>query len=95
MTTARHTLFSNATEFMFWQERNCERCVKAVWYNPKRDSYPTYRCAVQRHIELAAVTDGKGSKRDYEAVSAPQCPYLQTKRRAAARETQGQPTLQL
>ena len=71
----RYQLFSNGTEFTLWQNRNCCKCVKAVWYNEKKDIYPKYRCMVQKHIEEAAVTDGMGSKRDYDATHSYWCPY--------------------
>ena len=83
MEGKRYPLFSNGTEFMWWQERNCERCVKAVWYNEKTDTFPKYRCAIQKEIELAAATDGLGSLRTYKAINAERsfCPYLQTERK--------------
>jgi hypothetical protein len=34
-----YILFSNGTEFMEWQSRNCEKCVKAVFYNEKKEYY--------------------------------------------------------
>jgi hypothetical protein len=78
----RYPLFSNATEFMTWQSRNCERCVKAVWYNEKTDTFPKHRCKVQFEIEFAAVGDGcSGSKRASEATHQAQCPYIQTVRK--------------
>jgi hypothetical protein len=73
-------LFSNGTEFMVWQTRNCERCVKAVWYNEKKGMQPKYRCKIQNEIELAAVTDGTGSKRAANATHKAVCPYLKTQR---------------
>lgn len=76
----KYPLFSNGTEFMEWQSRNCEKCVKAVFYNEKKDRWPKYRCTVQKHIEEAAVTDGCGNKRDYEATHSYDCPYKQTER---------------
>ena len=76
----KYQLFSNATEFMVWQENNCEKCIKAVWYNEKTNTYPKYRCAVQRNIELASVTDGCGTQRDHEATKKTICPYRQTER---------------
>ena len=65
---------------MLWQARNCERCVKAVFFNEKKNIYPKYRCAVQAHIEEAAITDGCGNRRDYEATHATVCPYRKTER---------------
>ena len=90
----RYTLFSNGTEFMWWQSRNCERCVKAVWYNEKTDTYPQHRCAIQRDIEFAAVGDGCGSKRTSEAVHQAQCPYIQTERKPRTkRKAENEPNL--
>lgn len=77
----KYILFSNGTEFMEWQSRNCERCVKAVWYNEKKDFYPKYRCAVQRDIEKAAIADGCGTKRVYHATHSDICPYIRTERK--------------
>lgn len=84
----RYTLFSNGTEFMMWQSRNCERCVKAVWYNEKTNTFPQYRCAIQREIDLAAATDGCGSLRTYNAIRGEHdyCPHLQTERKPRARK---------
>lgn len=79
--TKKYTLFSNGTEFMVWQTENCEKCVKAVWYNEKTNTFPAYRCTIQRDIELACVTDGCGIKRVYDAVQKPICPYRQTERK--------------
>jgi hypothetical protein len=74
-------LFSNGTEFMVWLSRNCDKCVKAVFYDEKKDYYPKYRCAVQKHIEEAAITDGCGNKRDYEATHSLDCPYKISERK--------------
>jgi hypothetical protein len=76
----KYPLFSNGTEFMMWQSRNCEQCVKAVFYNVKKDYYPKYRCAIQKHIEEAAITDGTGNQRDYNATHSVICPYRATER---------------
>lgn len=81
-----YSLFSNGTEFMEWQSRNCEKCVKAVFYNEKKDYYHKYRCAVQKHIEEAAITDGYGNKRDYEATHSIDCPFKQTERTRKAKK---------
>lgn len=77
----RYQLFSNGTEFTLWQARNCEKCVKAVWFNEEKRFLPKYRCMVQKHIEEAAVTDGMGSKRDYDATHSYWCPYKSTERK--------------
>ena len=73
-------LFSNGTEFMLWQGRNCDRCIKAVFYNEKKDIYPKYKCRVQEHIDIACITDGMGSERDYKATHSYICPYIKTEK---------------
>ena len=77
----KYPLFSNGTEFMWWQDRNCCNCVKAVWYNEKKDIFPKYRCMVQKHIEEAAITDGTGNLRDSNATHSRDCPYKCTERK--------------
>ena len=79
MSKEKYRLFSNGTEFMQWQERNCEKCIKATYINPNTWRWPNYRCAVQKHIEMAIISDGMGNKRDYDATRS-DCPYKQTER---------------
>lgn len=81
MERKKYELFSNGTECMIWQCNNCERCIKAVFYNEKRGTFPKYRCTIQREIELASVTDGCGTQRAYEATQRSICPYLKTERK--------------
>ena len=81
-----YQLFSNGTECMVWQENNCEKCVKAVFYNDKCGIFPKYRCAIQREIEFASVSDGCGSQRAYEATNKAVCPHLQTERKKYVKE---------
>lgn len=66
---------------MMWQDRNCCQCVKAVFYNEKKDFYPKYRCKIQEHIEFASICDGTGNKIDYEATRSMDCPHKQTERK--------------
>lgn len=79
-------LFSNGTEFEIWQEHNCEQCVKGVFYNEKTDTYPNYRCAVQKHIEEAFIGDGRGNKRTYDACRSYDCPHKRTERKTYPRK---------
>ena len=83
-------LFSNGTEFMLWTSRNCEQCVKAVFYDEKRDRYPKYRCAVQKHIDEACIGDGNGNKRDYDATHSFDCPYKRTDRVVSIKKDKNQ-----
>ena len=78
----KYTPFSNGSEYMTWQCLNCERCVRAVWYNERTGKFPKYRCRVQEEIDMAAVTDGYVSERTYNAVRQSQrCPYIRTERK--------------
>jgi hypothetical protein len=95
MATKR-PLFSNGTEFMFWSSRNCEHCHKAVQYNEGKNYMPKYRCAIQRDIEFAAIDDGCGNDRAYNAARSPRCPYFVEKgsvKRKRAKKNDTQPTL--
>ena len=57
----KYPLFSNGTEFMLWQARNCERCVKAVFFDERKNFCPKYRCAVQAmlHVLEKGVKQGR------------------------------------
>ena len=90
----RYYLFSNGTEFMQWQERNCDQCIKATFISPDTWRVPNYRCAIQKHIELAAISDGTGNKRDYFATRS-DCPYKQTERKKRIKKDHNQLDLDL
>lgn len=90
MVKQRFQLFSNGAEFMAWQFRNCEQCVKAMFYNEKKDYFPKYRCKIQEHIEMAAIGDGTGNKRDYEATRSYDCPHKRTERKKKVKEYENQ-----
>ena len=77
-----YPLFSNGTEFDHWTYNNCEKCVKAVFYNEKRGVWPKYRCAIQKNIDEACIGDGKGTKRVYDACRSAECPYKRIERKA-------------
>lgn len=76
--TIERPCFSNGTEYMWWDERNCETCVKAS--RMKKDGTNTKcRCAVQNDILKQFF--GNGSEeialRSYEATRKADCPYRQ------------------
>lgn len=71
----KYPLFSNGTQFEIWASHNCEQCIKGVFYNEKTDTWPKYRCAIQKHIDEAFIGDGMGNKRDHEACNSYNCPY--------------------
>ena len=83
----RFPLFSNGTEFMLWQGRNCDRCIKAVFYNEKKNTCPNYKCRIQEHIEIACIEDGMGNARDYKATHSYICPHIKTERKKPRKKT--------
>jgi hypothetical protein len=78
MKTTCEPLFSNGTEFMQWQYRNCERCIKQSRYNEKKDSYPAFRCSIDRDISVQQVGLMEVNVKSYEATRQKDCPYIQT-----------------
>jgi len=83
----RFPLFSNGTEFMLWTLRNCDRCIKAVFYNEKKNTCPKYKCRIQEHIEIACIGDGMGNERDYKATHSYICPHIKTERKKPRKKT--------
>jgi hypothetical protein len=65
-------MFSNSTEAMWWQDRNCCRCWKA-------NAGGKYRCKTEMYIEMGYVT-GEMPKRTDKITSGADCPYRQAKR---------------
>lgn len=49
----RFALFPNGTSFMFWNERNCDRCVKGYDAEKRRS-----KCDIEIAIALSSATDG-------------------------------------
>ena len=95
MEYKKYPLFSNGTEFMLWTGRNCDRCIKAVFYNEKKDFYPKYKCRIQEHIEMACIGDGMGSARDYKATHSYICPYIKTEKQRKKQSNQKKDKAQL
>lgn len=75
--------FSNGTEFDFWNERNCERCVKASRYKGETiagEEYPKVKCAIQRDIFTRMMSNQPISQRTIDICSHADCPYRQEQR---------------
>lgn len=79
MKTTNKLCFSNGTEMMYWQEKNCCQCAKATWYNEKLKKFPNYRCAVQRDIEAQAAGVPDINIRSYDAANKSACPFFVSK----------------
>ena len=42
--------FSNGTEYMIWEERNCDRCIKDSHMTKDQMGYTKIKCSIQRDI---------------------------------------------
>lgn len=78
--------FSNGTDYMAWEERNCDRCWKSSHIKKGSDpDYPDYTpfiCAIQRDIFTRMVTDKQPiSQRTIDICRKVNCPYRQEKKR--------------
>lgn len=72
--------FSNGTEFDIWNERNCERCVKASRYKGETiagEEYTKGRCAIQRDIFTRMYSNEPISQRTINICRMSDCPYRQ------------------
>lgn len=75
--------FSNGTEYMIWEENNCDRCVKSSHIkrgsDPDFPDYTPIKCAIQRDIFTRMVTDKTPiSKRTIDICRSGKCPFKQT-----------------
>ena len=77
MKKAKYPPFSNGTEFMMWEEHNCDRCIKSSRYNEKTATYTKIRCAVQREI-FDAMMGEPVSQRTYDICQKLRCPHIKT-----------------
>lgn len=72
-------LFSNGTEFMMWNEQNCDRCIKAPKPHDGGRSYSKSRCAIYDEITRQCIGYGNEpvSQRAIDA-TRDMCPYIKT-----------------
>lgn len=78
--TTTQNCFSCGTDFMVWQTNNCEKCIKAVWYNEKTKTFSKYRCSVQGQLESQIAGLYEISERTYNATQQINRPYKKTER---------------
>ena len=74
--------FSNGSEYAYWDDRNCQRCVKASRYTGREncdgtDEYTRCRCAIQRDIFTRMCGSEPISQRTIDACKHYDCPYRQ------------------
>ena len=70
--------FSNGTEFMMWNERNCERCIKNSHLKKDLTNYTKIRCAIQRDILTRMGSDEPIAQRTIDACEKSVCPHIKT-----------------
>ena len=81
MKTTTKPCFSNGTEYAMWQDINCCKCVKATFFNEKKNDFPQYRCRIQGQIDGQTVGISEISLRTYDAAQNTECPYKKTERK--------------
>jgi len=69
-------MFSNGTEAMMWQDRNCQRCWK---YNPERELQKA-RCKIEADIAIGWIDSSLMSERSKKIIELADCPYRQETR---------------
>ena len=98
--------FSNGTEFMLWNEHNCDKCVKASNYNEKlcrytnadKDNMP--KCSIQRDILLRMANDELIKQKTIDICEnftwkGVLCPYLQMERKKYTKKVNNQLSIEL
>ena len=69
--------FSSGTAHAMWEERNCDRCVKASRYKGEDvggEEYTQCRCAIQRDIFTRMCSDEPISQRTIDICRMVDCP---------------------
>ena len=85
MKTTSERIFANDIKMSYWQQDNCMRCAKAVWYNTQLGRCPKYKCALQRDMEAQATGDMEINERSFNAChNAKTCPFIKQKEQESA-----------
>lgn len=80
MKTTNERIFANDIKMSYWQQDNCMKCAKAVWYNTQLGRCPKYKCALQRDMEAQAAGDMEINERSFNAChNAKICPFIKPK----------------
>lgn len=86
MNTTNERIFANDIKMSYWQQDNCMRCAKAVWYNTQLGRCPKYKCALQRDMEAQAAGDMEINERSFNAChNAKICPFIKPRNRKPRR----------
>lgn len=97
---------SNGTEFMMFEERCCDKCIRAsqqredgTFTNADKDNMPN-KCAIQRDIVTRMYCDEPINERtvqichDFTLHGVP-CPYMKTERKKYAKKIKNQLRIEL
>lgn len=80
MKTTSERIFANDIKMSYWQQDNCMRCAKAVWYNAQLGGCPKYKCALQRDMEAQAAGDTENNERSFRVLhGVKRCPLFNPK----------------
>lgn len=102
--------FSNGTDFMIWEEHNCNKCIKSsepriseedglTYYTNKReDGLP--KCSIQRNIVTRMFNNEPINERTVTicndfVMHGKLCPYMKTERKKYQKKIKNQTTLEL
>lgn len=72
--------FSNGTEHMRWEERNCNRCWKSSRLKDNEKEYTKVKCAIQRDIFTRMYSNEPISQRTIDVCRMRDCPYRKENR---------------
>lgn len=72
--------FSNGTEFMFWEDYNCDQCWKSSTLKEDGE-YKKIICAIQRDIFTRMYSEEPIAERTIEICRSGKCPYRQERRK--------------
>ena len=98
MKRIKQQLFSNGTEFMSWTANNCDKCIKQSRYNEKKDTYSSFKCSIDKEIQLQAAgmpDDGFVNEKSVNTVSVLQCPFIQIDRKKVTKKRKIKNQMQL
>ena len=86
MSKVNQDPFSNGTEYMMFEDRNCNRCWKSSHLRKEgdtryEDEYTVIRCAIQRDIFTRMGSNEPISQRTIDICRSGVCPFRQDKRK--------------
>lgn len=102
--------FSNGTEFMVWEEHNCDKCIKSSQARERKedgsifytncDEHGMPKCAIQRDIIIRMGSDDPINEQTVTICNdfimhGKLCPYMKTERKKYPKKIKNQTELEL